>query len=402
MPDVNAIDWSRLEHSHGSAKEVPSWLAALGSDSRKEQARALDCCWSYLVHQGTRYEASVRVVPFLFDVLKSSRPPLQQALIELLLGIAVGLDERFLPWGYDLQLEEQRFRADSWDGLFTYAEARDVYYAVERSAPSFVEFLHPGVDPGSRLSAVYAVAHFAQSQWALHTTIADLIRREADPVQLQNLLLCFGMLGRFAKDTPGVEVLSEQLQSDRPPGTRVATAIALTTIRGLQTPEEAVQILLTALREAWRLAPEGPLTLPWNEGDLLGYAAMALRLLGPEQRADVAGAVCAALVNTEVSTFALPHTLLDLLFPEPAPEGLYRIADFDDVQRTSLRTLLLTKHWRSWMLSGRFLPVELTGDDYFRALDNFLAEATGQDPGVPRDLSSAGNVSSWDLNRRPD
>jgi hypothetical protein len=159
-------------------------------------------------------------------------------------------------------------------------------------------------------------------------------------------------------------------------------------------------VLLTALRESWNLLAPAQRTLPWNKGDLLGYAALALRLLGPERRDELASAICEALVKTEVCTFALPQTLLDLLFPDPPPEGGRCVWELDDVQLTSLRTLLLTQHWRSWMLSGKFLPAGLSGDDYRRAFDTFLEDATGQRSSAGIDLSKAGNVSSWELEQR--
>ena len=396
--NIHSIDWGNISHSHGTAEEVPARLEALVGQSAKDRDEALSYFWEYMLHQGSRDEASPFVVPFLFEVLENVEPPLQREIIDLLLGLAVGYGESFLPYGYDLEKEEHQYQKKLWRGLFSYADSRSAYYQVHKRADAFVKFLRPETNPETRLSAGYAIAHLAQPLAATHTEVARYIEKESDESQLQGLMLCFGMLGRYADPKPGASVLVEFLTPDCSKTFQVIASIALTTIHGAQTPEDALQTLLAALQQSWTLSSPRTDRWWWNEGDLLGYAALVLRLVGKERRDEIASALCQALTKTEACTFAIPETLLDILFPEPRPASGWKSSEFDDVQRGSLRALLRTQHWRNWMIASRFLPRGQTGDDYRNALRTFVREFTGGQDGSDFGFR-AGNVSSWDYQK---
>jgi hypothetical protein len=398
--NLGSVEWAKLCHSHGTAEEVPARLAALVGPSDEDRAKALDYFWSYMLHQGTRYEASPFTVPFLFEALEDAEFPLQQQLIDLLLGLAVGYGESFLPEGYDLEKEEQRIEEGSWEGLFGDGDdARSAYYEVHKRAETFTRFLRPDCHPETRLSAGFAVAHFTQSLPGIHGEVAEYIHRESDEFQLQSLILCFGMLGRYAGAKPDVSILMDFLEPDRSQSLRVAASIALTTILGPRTPDSALRILLTALKESWKL-PSPRDAWWWNDGDLLGYAALVLPMAGTSRRDEIAYALCEALARTEACTFAIPQTLLVILFPEPKSATGRQVSEFDEVQRASLNILLRTGHWRTWMIDSRFLPSGLTGDDYRDALHRFIDEITGGLGISDSELfRRAGNVSSWDFEK---
>jgi hypothetical protein len=393
------VEWSQLHHSHGSAVDTPVHLAALMGASEEAHEDALNYFWGYFIHQGTQCEACPYVVPYLFEALGSPNCVIRRELIDLLLGTAIGYGESFLPYGYDLKVEEQRFKEEAWRGLYTFEEARFSYHAVEALAEEFIPYVRPGTDGETRLSAAFAVAHFAQSLPSLNKEVAAYIRTESDLSQLQSLILCYGMLGRYAVGDADPEVIRDYLSPTFPPSIRVSAAIATTTILGQDTQEEAAQRLLTAVSNSW------PLTSPrddwrwWNEGDLLGYAAMVLQLLGPTRRDEVVRALCSALQSVSISTFALPETLLDILFPEPTPKQGRPISEMDSLQREALSVLLRSPHWTTWMISGRFLPSGLTGDDYRSALQDFLSAAGGPQVSAGGLLQRSGNVSSWDLEK---
>ena len=103
---VGSVDWGHISHSHGTADEVPARLTALVGPSAKDRDKVLEYFWEYILHQGSRYEASPYVVPFLFEVLEEVEPLCQEEIIDLLLGLAVGYGESFLPYGYDLEKEK--------------------------------------------------------------------------------------------------------------------------------------------------------------------------------------------------------------------------------------------------------------------------------------------------------
>lgn len=391
-------DWANLMHSHGPADDVPPRLAALKSPSSHDRSEALSYLWECLLHQGTRYEASPFVVPFLFEILEDAECRIQREVIDLLLALAVGYGESFLPFGYDLVREEQRYAQNAWSSLYGYSDARIAYYEVHKKARVFLRFLDPNGDPQTRLSAGFAVAHFAQPLSASHADVARYIEIEADEEQMLGLVLCYGMLARYTDVQPELSLLTEDFASSQ--SLRVARSIAITTILGPRTPESALQTLLTALTESWSLSSPREGWQWWNGGDLLGYAALALRLVGTDHRELVANALCAALTKTDACTFAIPETLLEILFPEPKPHLGWKVSAFDRIQRESLNVLLRTKHWRDWMISSRFLTPGLTGDAYRAAMKQFFNEiAEGNYGSEFMKLGDAGNVSSWDLKK---
>src|SRR5262249_30510322 len=100
------------------------------------------------------------------------------------------------------------------------------------------------------------------------------------------------MLGRYAGAEPDVSVLTRYLEADRSKTLRVAASIALMTILGARTPDSALETLLAALEESWTLSSPRDDWRWWNEGDLLGYAALVLRLVGNGRRDELAYALC--------------------------------------------------------------------------------------------------------------
>ena len=397
---ISTIDWANISHSHDTAEDVPVQLAALAGTDKKAQDAALSYFWEYMLHQGSRYEASPNVVPFLFEVLESTTCSIQRELIDLLRALGVGYGGTFLPFGYDLKEEERRFQEqDNCNKLYDYEDARSAYFAVHNKATVFARFLGPSHDPDVRLSAAFAVAHFAQPLSATHRDVARYIQGETDEAQLHSLLLCYGMLGRFAGGQAELRFVLPYLEDHVATLLRVSAAIAIVTVLGPEAPESARQTLLRALGQAWTIACPREDWEWWNEGDLLGYAALALRLVAPQHRDEIVRALCEALTKTDACTFAIPNTLLDLLFPEPKPVQGWDVSDFDDAQRTSLKILLATEHWKDFMINFRFLPSGLTGNAYQSALAKFLFDVTGEHDRKDSISGRGGNVSSWNYEK---
>ncbi|MEU4625706.1 hypothetical protein AB0G04_37750 [Actinoplanes sp. NPDC023801] len=65
LNDLDAVDWSGLEHAYGAADDVPGLLRALAAGDRE----ALSSLYGNIWHQGTVYEATGHAVPFLVRIL---------------------------------------------------------------------------------------------------------------------------------------------------------------------------------------------------------------------------------------------------------------------------------------------------------------------------------------------
>ena len=71
LDELGRIDWGRLEHAYGSAKDVPGLIRALTSSSRTKRERALYELFGNIHHQGTVYSATAPAVPFLAELVRS-------------------------------------------------------------------------------------------------------------------------------------------------------------------------------------------------------------------------------------------------------------------------------------------------------------------------------------------
>ncbi len=94
LKGLELVDWAHLHHSHGTAERFPvclnalasgasaAWLNDLGSDS------AINYLWGHSIHQGSIYEITPHVVPFLNQILGIVSTEHQETLLEFLTHIA--------------------------------------------------------------------------------------------------------------------------------------------------------------------------------------------------------------------------------------------------------------------------------------------------------------------------
>ncbi|MFD0591832.1 hypothetical protein ACFQZ4_04065 [Catellatospora coxensis] len=90
LAGVDAVAWHRLHHAYGPATDVPDQLRALRSRDEDRRADALACLSGNVYHQGTRWQASHAVVPFLVALVDDPETPDRAAVVGLLHRIAIG------------------------------------------------------------------------------------------------------------------------------------------------------------------------------------------------------------------------------------------------------------------------------------------------------------------------
>jgi hypothetical protein len=69
LEGLSAVDWSAVQHAYGPADDVPVLLRALSSDNPEHREFAEFQLCQTIWHQGTVYEATAKVVPFLYALL---------------------------------------------------------------------------------------------------------------------------------------------------------------------------------------------------------------------------------------------------------------------------------------------------------------------------------------------
>lgn len=294
------MDWARLEHAYGSAADVPGQIRDLTSSDEEVRSRALWDLYGNIFHQGSRYEASAYAVPFLLDLASDAQTPDRAAVVGLLTSIAIGYDEAWLPEGFPVEAfrtrahggeellrasppigtgeGEVRYRFEYWSSLGPEAESR-IYAYIELAAYDAVRAGVPRLaamvnEPGSdalRIAASYALAWFPEdgpvSEPALRRAASD-----PAPAVAATALVALGLVNADAA------ALAEAALDDPRDVVRWAAAIALARLRGPAAGPRAVAELLT-----WSGGDAGQYDdIPFLDGDLAGYAALALRQLGAE------------------------------------------------------------------------------------------------------------------------
>jgi len=129
LDDLDAVPWPALRHAFGEASEVPRLVRALGAPDRDERQTALKSLFGCLVHQGSVNEATLRAIPFLFELLAEPSTPERNWLAFLLASVGDGrgylrahtsldeqswravLAERGTTWEAELEREDEMVRS---------------------------------------------------------------------------------------------------------------------------------------------------------------------------------------------------------------------------------------------------------------------------------------------------
>lgn len=187
---LHNVEWTRLHHAYGPATDVPDLLRALVDPSnapaplrsqaqhdRRGIAEQVEwLLWGNVFHQGTRWQVTAHVVPFLVEILTEGPqdPRLQGFLLSYLHHLAIGYPEEAFPERFD---PDTAFRGlagqvdpggepDYSNSIGAALWARDSYLAVEAAiahiAPSMC-----ATDASVAMEAIALMASFPRC--ASHT-----------------------------------------------------------------------------------------------------------------------------------------------------------------------------------------------------------------------------------------
>lgn len=82
--DLLRVDWERLHHAYGRARDVPKILRAMISTDEKAREEGRNSFWGTLNHQGDFYNATVAAIPFLIEAVNSPEVPVRARIIAAL------------------------------------------------------------------------------------------------------------------------------------------------------------------------------------------------------------------------------------------------------------------------------------------------------------------------------
>jgi hypothetical protein len=128
LAGLHDVPWAELRHSYGMADDVPGNLRAMhAGDWEGRYPPGLQLA-NHIVHQGTRSQAAVFTVPFLVRMALDPWQASRHRIVSLLVSIAIGLDNNYLPGRYDPEEDRAylaRVRGEADAAAWGSAEAED-------------------------------------------------------------------------------------------------------------------------------------------------------------------------------------------------------------------------------------------------------------------------------------
>ena len=254
LESLDNAAWSDLPRVPGPAADVPALLRALLSTDAGQRSAARSTCYDVLLP--AHGQAGARAVPFLLEMLAAPATPDRAELLRLVVALAVGDDDRWLPGGSPLAPAHA-------------PDAPPSRRAVAEGVPLYLSLLDDPQAP-VRKAAAYALGWFPERAAAAVPGLTWAALDEDESVAATAVL----SLGLAGADDPLAAKAAEAAFDGSRETVRGAAAIALARLHG-PTVQPAV------LEELSRWAAEGRRAdVPHLGGDLGAYAERALRARG--------------------------------------------------------------------------------------------------------------------------
>ena len=301
LADIDKIEWNKLTHAYGEASDVPAVIRKLLSDDSEERNQALWVLYGNIFHQGTRYQATPYAVPFIYELIAAPEVKDRDQLIYLLVKIALGYEEAFLPTGIDIE----KFRQSREDAMKQMSDEDksdceeygfgpdvelDCYDAVKKGIPELIALLD-SEDEAVQNAAAYALAWFPEEADTSLPAIRSIIRKHKNNLYRANALLAFGLLARSS----GAQVEAEDFEFELTHESLLLRTAAAITLYKFPLPDKLVNILIEAIQESSQL--QGLEEIQFNEGNLSGYASCVLTCSDESAYSKVIPALCKTLEN---------------------------------------------------------------------------------------------------------
>lgn len=352
------INWAELSHAYGSAIDVPQQLLDLASAHGDVRANAISALYGNIFHQGERYEPAVYAIPFLFELLESETVQDKHEIIDLLLSLAMGYEDEYLPAGFDPQRAREQLQrhakgAQAREETFfwhRYAAAMDCYEAVLDHLYVFQRFSRSQI-AAERQSAIYALAWFPDRASGSIAHILTALRSETRGVERANALLSLGLLSQIPTDSAAE--LQSLFDAYRAPEYGRLVNIAAAMARSYQQMDEKdVDILVDYLARS-EDDTELARGLRYNDGFLADYVQRVM-VKAPSALYRKATALLMEHLKTTrgESSEQLIESLFYLVFKGRNPQSKSRPLRPEVI--TALRALVDHGDWDVYTASTRF------------------------------------------------
>lgn len=272
---LDDVDWSSLSHAYGAAVDVPGMIRSLAAVDPEVRSAAFHAAYGNIYHQGTRYSATPKAIPFLIELAAQPQPKQLDQLLHLITYCVAGY---LTPVG-----GPSTATGPIWGepprSLSDYGETLEIVQACEAAAEPAVPLclrLLTDPEPGVRAAACHLLA--ALQAYAQRYEVVPRIRERLAIEEDQSVraMLVF-VLTHVLPVTENAQ-LQALVRDDRDALVRMLAAMGCTR-RGIATAEIAT-LLIDGLSDD-ELAIEYA-TLPFSSEDLAGDLGSLLALLSPE------------------------------------------------------------------------------------------------------------------------
>jgi hypothetical protein len=272
LEGLGRIDWASLQHAYGPAADVPGLVRALAAEDAAVRQDALHALFGNVWHQGTVYEATSYVVPFLVELALSPLVLDQAGILSLLAEIADGhsyreVHETLRTWadrGRTPEHEAQKARELEW--------VRLAHEAVDRATDALLLLVERDANAHVRAAAASVVGRFPEHAGEIGPRLVARVPLEDDAPARATLLYALGRLG----DPAAVPVIDAALRDPM----RVVVLVAAVARAALPSPSDACIGALLAAIEDPELVDAEMQELPYDHRDASAEACAALAGLG--------------------------------------------------------------------------------------------------------------------------
>jgi HEAT repeat protein len=222
LEKLNQIDWANLTHAYGTAEDLPILIQLLLSEKEEDRKYARSELYSNIWHQGTIFEATPYVVPFLIELVENESTPEREKILVYLGRLANGnRDIEALLEYEDFEIEE-----DEIDEIQELLKARkNTLREIHKGMPIYFRLLHHQ-EPLIRSAAAHLLGQLGPYKEEELQILRQTLENETDELVRTNLILALA----YIKDESPItsKLLEEQLDEDQNEFLKLVSAISLT------------------------------------------------------------------------------------------------------------------------------------------------------------------------------
>ncbi len=273
--DLLRIDWDRLHHAYGRARDVPRILREIVSHDEEVREKGWADFYSFLYHQGSVYDATVAAIPFLIEAAGRDEVPGRGEILGVLQELwhmapihnadpmlddpPGGLDEP-TPWLADQEISGEAVdETDEFD-LSRYRRmdlcAWQVGRAIRAGRPVY-ERLMDDPDRAVATDAAELLCLWPETSDKGKEFLLRMIEHETDPVEQSRRILRLGSQG----EADDAEIYAQWIDPAFPGVVRAAAALAWA---WLVDPDPLPRPAARTLQETSAHDSDAFAKLPWD------------------------------------------------------------------------------------------------------------------------------------------